>query len=317
MKVIVLLNCDAGTVVSALGETTESAVAHTMAAAGIDADIRCVARNQLAAQARKAAASDADVVVAGGGDGTVNTVAAAVAGTDKRLGVLPLGTLNHFARDLGLPLDLAGAVAVIAAGHTVSVDVGRVNHSVFINNSSIGMYSRVVLVREAQRRRGWSKWLAMGLAILKVFRRFPLLEVRLATGEAAIRRLTPLVFVGNNCYEFDLFTVGTRNCLCAGELGLYIANTQSRWGIVRLAIGGALGRLKQSRDFELSCQKELWIESRKRALHVALDGEIVTLRPPLHYRTWPGALQVCVLPTDVKSPETRGEATEALSSRAR
>lgn len=175
MKVIVLLNCDAGTVVTATRATTKSAVADAMAAAGIDADIRCVPHNLLAAQAPEAAGSDADVVVAGGGDGTVNTVAAALAGTDKRLGVLPLGTLNHFARDLGLPLDLAGAVAVIAAGHTESVDVGRVNHSIFINNASIGMYSRVVLVREAQRRRGWSKWLAMALAMLKVFRRFPML----------------------------------------------------------------------------------------------------------------------------------------------
>jgi diacylglycerol kinase family enzyme len=140
-----------------------------------------------------------------------------------------------------------------------------------------------------------------------------MLEVRLTTGEAAIRRRTPLVFVGNNRYEFDLFTVGTRNCLCAGELGLYIANIQSRWGIIRLAIRGALGRLKQSRDFELSCQTEFWIESRKRALRVAVDGEVVTLRPPLHYRTWPGALQVCVPKGNVGSSETRGEATVALS----
>ena len=312
MNVIVLLNRGAGTVVSATSATTEASVAHAMATAGIEADIRSVPHNLLAAQAREAADSDVDVVVAGGGDGTVNTVATALAGTDKRLGVLPLGTLNHFAKDLRLPLDLAGAAAVIAAGHTESVDVGRVNDSLFINNSSIGMYSRTVLVREAQRRRGWSKWLAMGLAMFKVFRRFPMLEVRLATDEAAIRRRTPLVFVGNNRYELDLFTVGTRNSLCAGELGLYIANTQSRWGIVKLAIRGAVGRLKQSRDFELSCQQEFWIESRKRALRVALDGEVVSLRPPLHFRTWPGALQVCVPKGNAARSESGAEATLPL-----
>jgi diacylglycerol kinase family enzyme len=147
----------------------------------------------------------------------------------------------------------------------------------------------------------------MGLAMLKVLRRFPMLQVHLTTDEAAIHRRTPLVFVGNNRYEFDLFTIGTRNCLCAGELGLYIANTQSRWGIVSLAIRGALGRLKQSRDFELSCQKEIWIESRKRTLSVALDGEVVTLHPPLHYRTWPGALQVYVPKTDAEGPERRNQ----------
>lgn len=273
---------------------TEAAVAVAMATAGIEADVQYVKHDQLLVAAQAAARSDADVVVAGGGDGTVNTVAAALAGTDKKLAVLPLGTLNHFAKDLGLPLDLATAAAVIAAGHAEAVDVGRVNDSIFINNSSIGLYSRAVLVREAHRRRGWSKWLAMGLAMLKVFRRFPTVQVRLSTDDATIRRRTPLVFVGNNRYEFDLFTIGTRGSLCAGELGLYIANTQSRWGIIKLIIRTAFGRLKQARDFELSCQKEFWIESRKHVLRVALDGEVVRLRPPLHYRTWPGALQVCV-----------------------
>jgi diacylglycerol kinase family enzyme len=308
MKVIVLLNRSAGSVVSATAARTDTAVARAMAAASIEADLRSVPHSQLATEARAAAGSDVDVVVAGGGEGTVNTVAAALAGTGKPLGVLPLGTLNHFARDLGLPLDLAGATAAIAARHTRPVDLGRVNDSVFINNSSIGLYTRAVMEREAHRRRGWSKWLAMGLAMLKVFRRFPMLEVRLTTEEAAIRRRTPLVFVGNNRYEFDLFTVGTRGSLCAGELGLYIANTQSRWGIVSLAIRGVLGKLKQARDFELSCQKEIWIETRKRSLRVALDGEVVTLSPPLHYRTWPGALQVCVpMSHDVRF-ENSGEA---------
>lgn len=314
MKVIVLLNRGAGAVVSLTAAKTASAVADAMAAAGIEADLRSVPHQQLAAETRTAAVSDADVVVAGGGDGTVNTVASALAGTGKPLGVLALGTLNHFARDLGLPLDLASASAVIAAGRTESVDLGRVNDSVFINNSSIGLYSRAVLVREAHRRRGWSKWWAMGLAMLKVFRRFPMLEVRLTTEGAAMRRRTPLVFVGNNRYEFDLFTVGTRDCLCAGELGLYIANTQSRWGMVRLAIRSAFGMLKQSRDFELSCQREIWVESRKRRLHVALDGEVVTLRPPLHYRAWPGALQVCVPKRDAARTETGGEAPADSSS---
>jgi diacylglycerol kinase family enzyme len=291
----------------------DAAAADAMTSSGIAADLRSVSHYQLAAEAKAAAGSDADVVVAGGGDGTVNTVAAALAGTGKPLGVLALGTLNHFARDLGIPLDLASAAAIIAAGHTEPVDVGRINDLVFVNNSSIGLYSRAVLVREAHRRRGFSKWWAMGLAILKVFRRFPMLEVRLTADGSAIRRRTPLVFVGNNRYEFDLFNVGTRDCLCAGELGLYIANTQSRWGMVRLAIRGAFGRLKQSRDFELSCQREIWVESRKRGLHVALDGEVVTLRPPLHYRTWPAALQVCVPKRNAARIETQGKNTENLS----
>src|SRR5436190_3598016 len=133
MKVIVLLNRGAGTVVSDTAAKTDAAVADVMAAAGITADLRSVLHHQLAVEAYAAAGSDADIVVAGGGDGTVNTVAAALAGTGKPLGVLALGTLNHFARDLGLPLDLASAAAAIAEGHTEPIDVGRVNDSVFIN----------------------------------------------------------------------------------------------------------------------------------------------------------------------------------------
>jgi len=118
MKVIVLLNRGAGTVVSATAAKMDAAAADAMTSSGIAADLRSVSHYQLAAEAKAAAGSDADVVVAGGGDGTVNTVAAALAGTGKPLGVLALGTLNHFARDLGIPLDLASAAAIIAAGHT-------------------------------------------------------------------------------------------------------------------------------------------------------------------------------------------------------
>ena len=310
MKVIVLLNRSAGTVASSTAARTDAAVAEAMSNVGIQANLRSVPHDQLKKEAQAAVRSDADVVVAGGGDGTINTVAAALAGADKPLGILPLGTLNHFAKDLGIPLELSGAAAVIAAGHTEPIDLGRVNDSVFINNSSIGLYSRAVVVREAHRQRGWNKWIAMGLAMLRVFRRFPMVEVRLTTDGDTVRRKTPLVFVGNNRYEFDLFTVGKRGSLCAGELGLYVANTQSRWGMIRLAIRLGLGRLKQSRDFELSCQQEFWIETRKSALRVALDGEIVTLKPPLHYRTWPGALRVCV-PKNQDVPLVRQEqATE-------
>ena len=94
-----------------------------------------------------------------GGDGTVDTVAAALVGTEVALGVLPLGTLNHFAKDLGLPLELGGAVQTIGAGYTVRIDVGDVNGQMFLNNSSLGLYPRIVRHRQKQTERlGRSKW---------------------------------------------------------------------------------------------------------------------------------------------------------------
>jgi diacylglycerol kinase family enzyme len=157
-------------------------------------------------------------------------------------------------------------------------------------------------MRESTRRKGISKWTAMLLAVLKTFRRFPLVRVRLETDQDALVRKTPLVFVGNNEYQLDLLKVGKRTCLDGGNLSLYVANTQSRWGVMALTLRALFGRLRQSRDFEERCVTQCWIESRRKKLHVALDGEVLKLHPPLHYRIWPGALRVAV--SVIESSET-------------
>ena len=89
--------------------------------------------------------------MAAGGDGTINSVASAVVGSEKSLGVLPFGTMNHFAKDLHIPLDLEGAVNTIVAGHKTKVDVGEVNGRIFLNNSSLGLYPSIVRERQKQR----------------------------------------------------------------------------------------------------------------------------------------------------------------------
>src|SRR3954464_9990148 len=128
----------------------------------------------------RAAAQRVDrVVVAAGGDGTISAVAAALAGTNKTLGVLPIGTLNHFAKDLNIPLDLEGAVRTIIEGETTPVDLGEVNGRVFINNSSLGLYPHIVSRREAQQQRlARGKWTAFFWATIQALRRFPFLDLR-------------------------------------------------------------------------------------------------------------------------------------------
>jgi diacylglycerol kinase family enzyme len=124
-------------------------------ALGADARITFAADGtDLVNLARVTARGDAERIVAGGGDGTLNAVAAATIDSGKTLGVLPLGTLNHFAKDLGIPLDLEGAVGAIVAGHAVRVDVGEVNGHLFLNNASLGLYPRIVRERERQQRAG-------------------------------------------------------------------------------------------------------------------------------------------------------------------
>ena len=137
-------------------------LARLAAPAGLDAAIELAhGGDEIAAAVRKAVAERPRMIVAGGGDGTVSTVAAALVDTDIVFGVLPLGTLNHFAKDLGVPLELADAVALLASGRPKRVDVGEVNGRIFVNNSSLGLYPDIVRDRERQQKRlGRGKWLA-------------------------------------------------------------------------------------------------------------------------------------------------------------
>jgi diacylglycerol kinase family enzyme len=284
----------------------ENTLSEAFKAAGVDARILIAQTGaEVIALAKRAAASDVDAIVAGGGDGTISSVAAAVIGTSKRLGVLPFGTMNHFAKDLRIPLDLAGAVKTIAAGRESSVDVGEVNGHIFINNSSLGLYPSIVREREKQQRLGWGKWPAYVWAALAVLRRYPFLNVRVDVDSGELDSRTPFVFIGNNEYEMETLNVGGRACLDKGELSLYMTNRTGRLGLMRLALRALLGGLRQEKDFVALCTKEIWIETKHKHVGVALDGEVIRIKPPLHYCARPGALPVLTPGTEQKAVGNR------------
>jgi diacylglycerol kinase family enzyme len=235
------------------------------------------------------------VIVAAGGDGTVNAVASAVAGTGIALGVLPVGTLNHFARDIGMPLGLDAAARVIVAGRRRAVDVGEVNGRVFVNNSSIGLYPTMVHRRDKQQRRlGRGKWQAMLWALHSVLRSHPFLDLALEIDGTAYRRRTPLVFIGNNEYRMEGFYVGLRERLDCGVLSLYLTHRGGRLGLLLLGLRALFGRLQQAKEFEAARVTRVRIESRHTRLLVATDGEVAAFDLPLEYRVRPRALQVIV-----------------------
>jgi diacylglycerol kinase family enzyme len=246
----------------------------------------------VADQARAAVEAGCRVAVAAGGDGTVNAVATAVLGRDIPLGVLPMGTLNHFAKDLGLPLELAEAVRVAAQGTVRRVDVGQVNGRVFLNNSSIGVYPRVVELRRKWESTGWGKWVAAFWASLAVLRRRPFMGVRIRTAEETVVRLTPFVFVGNNEYRMVGLKAASRESLTGGRLALCVMHASLRRSLLVLAWQVLWRGVDHVRELELFLVSEATVETRRRRLQVSLDGEVTVLASPLEYRIQPLALPV-------------------------
>jgi diacylglycerol kinase family enzyme len=245
--------------------------------------------------AREAVESSETTIVAAGGDGTINAVAGELAGTDKILGVLPIGTLNHFAKDLQIPLELEAAVRTVMQGRVVAVDAGEVNGRIFINNSSLGIYPQIVSRRKRQQQRlSRGKWPAFFWATVQALRRFPFLDLRIVFEGQEVRRRTAFLFVGNNEYEIEGFNLGSRACLNAGKLGLYLTQRTGRLGLFRLAFHALFGRVDQAKDFDLFSVAEARIETRRRRLLVARDGEVEWMETPLDYRIRPGALRVLV-----------------------
>jgi diacylglycerol kinase family enzyme len=235
------------------------------------------------------------LVVAAGGDGTVSTVAHALAETPRTLGVLPLGTLNHFAKDIGVPLDVESAVKTVVHGIPAMVDVGEVNGRTFVNNAGLGLYPAIVAHRELQQeRKGRGKWPAFARAVFNAFRRYPFMTLRVSLeGQERVFK-SAFVFVGNNEYQATALNFGGRTCLNSGRLGFYVGNRTGRMGLLRLALRALVGRLNQAKDFEAFCVEYARIESRKRVMLVSTDGEVNPMAPPLDFRIRPGVLRVMV-----------------------
>jgi diacylglycerol kinase family enzyme len=296
------LNSSAGTAAGKNRDDLRAELGAAFRKHAISASFEFVPGSELQAAAERAvksaAAGEIDAIVAGGGDGTIHTVASAVVGTDIPLGVIPLGTLNHFAKDLKIPLAVEDAVAVISGGVHRPVDVGEVNGEIFINNSSIGIYPHVVLDRDRRRKRlGLSKWTAMIMAGFRAFWDLPLYRLRIRAQDWQEACRSPCAFIGNNEYHLKGSSFGSRERLDRGELCLFVARQQSRLALLWLAVRCVAGLVDQ-RDLRTVATPAVEVSSRRKRLLVAFDGEIQWMQTPLHYRTRPAALRVLApLPT--------------------
>ncbi|QNM83888.1 sphingosine kinase [Sphingomonas sabuli] len=272
-----------------------AAIEQAIAAAGLSARPTWVDGGNVADLARQALDRGATTVVAGGGDGTLSSVAAVLAGTGMTMGILPLGTLNHFARDLGIPADIGEAAQVVAAGKVRQVDVAEVNGHLFLNNSAIGLYPLMVVDRDLQRRRlGRTKKRAMIVASIRTFARFKHQRLRLTVNDREESVETPLLFVGNNDYRVDIIGRGSRASLQDGELFVLVMRSTSRLGLVAATLRALFNRTRSGDMVQLTGVTSLRVTSRRSHLPVAVDGEVVGMASPLDYTIRPRALNVIV-----------------------
>ena len=250
----------------------------------------------LADAIRRAVREGAPRIIVAGGDGSLATAAGVIAGTDVSLGILPAGTLNHLAKDLGIPLDLAEAARIAVAGTVATIDVGRAGERIFLNTSSLGAYVVYVRTRERlERRLGY--WLASIVASVRLMFALRLFGVELdAEGKRRTYR-TPLVFVGVGERELRLPRLGGR--VDRGQRGLHVIVVESRTGarLLALALAAAARGLESvARGPALDA---ILVEHCRIALPFAtaligMDGEIVEMRGPLEYSLWRDALRVVV-----------------------
>jgi len=239
-------------------------------------------------------AADYDVVVAAGGDGTVSAVAGAVARAGKTLAIIPTGTLNHFARDAGIPTDLDQAAAVIGHGRERAVDIGAINDHIFINNVSLGNYPRMVHERDALERDGRSRTVATAIAVSRTWWHLRKMTVLLdIDGREATRRSTFIV-IGNGSYVLSGLSLGTRDEITDGKLSLYVAPPTGRLGALGLPIRTLIGALEQHEQFESFCAERVTITLAQRRVGVAIDGEVCELDSPLKCVVRKRALRVLV-----------------------
>jgi diacylglycerol kinase family enzyme len=289
--IIVILNTSSG---SNRIEDLPDHLAGLFKAAGAPAHIVPLsAPAEAPAAARSAVDRGADVVVAAGGDGTVNSVASVLVGSNVPLGVIPRGTLNHFARDAGIPVDLQRAVDTVAHGRVTRVDVGEVNGRVFLNNSSIGIYPSIVVEREALRHQGYWKWTAFAVATVRILRHYRGVVVRITAGESTHTARTPFLFVGNNQYRVEGRHLGARDRLDSGRLFAYLAPRVHARDLPKLLGRALIGREHDTLESFAAVMLRVDTPERRR-LRVATDGEVVVMSTPLNYRVRPSALGVIV-----------------------
>ncbi len=295
MKTAVLINLDSGKA-EELGSNPKEKIVSVFRQEGIpeeSLDLLAVPCTELKEAAEQLLNFSPDMIVAGGGDGTVNLLVNMIHHTDTVLGILPLGTFNHFARDAGIPLEMDAALRTLIKGDVQSVDIAEVNGHIFVNNSSVGIYPLSVTERKYQQRRlNIGKIPAMTLAVLKTIFWFPRYSITAKSQEIVHSVTSPAFFIGNNRYHLSPFSIGKRESVTEGILCGYAFECTRFFCPVHFLFLLLFNQLKLSDKFIDLRFREIILNSSKKHLKVSLDGEILKLNTPLIYKNYPGKLRL-------------------------
>jgi diacylglycerol kinase family enzyme len=252
----------------------------------------------IAASSRSYLSGEPKILVAAGGDGTINAVAHALIHTDSALGVIPAGTLNHFARDLCIPLTAEGAAANIVSGREIQIDVGTVNGRLFLNNSVLGLYPVYRAAREAYERKGlganrFTRFIAVLRSLVRVLLHLPQYRLHLTLEDGQTLSVkTAFVLIANNEHEIEQWNIGHRECLDKGHLWIYVLKRSTRWSLLKFFLRFLFKRFSRHDAFQIFKARAVRVDARFHHLKAGLDGEIVRLETPLEYRSLPRALRV-------------------------
>jgi diacylglycerol kinase family enzyme len=283
---IVLLNARAGTLIDRGADRLREDLRERLG--GRQAEVHLLRPRQIRAAIAQAAQGPYDVVVVGGGDGSISCAVDVLAGTGKALGILPLGTLNLLARDLGMPSDIADAAAALATAAPVRIDLARVNGRAFHSLSGLGFFSQMARAREETRGHPLGRFLGVGFAALRALRRAGRFDLQLTVDGRPERVDALAVLVTNNSFD-----AGWRRArLDAGELELHIAEDAGAIGKLKASADLLTGGWRDNAGIRSIVAREVTIAHARRRAWAATDGELAREQVPLRYTVLPRALTV-------------------------
>ncbi|HQZ11584.1 MAG TPA: diacylglycerol kinase family protein [Devosia sp.] len=293
MRFIGVLNRDGGTFRQTDMDAFIAMARDIFAAAGHELEARAVDGPDLRAELERAAADRGDVVLAGGGDGTISTAAAVCFAAGKPLAVLPAGTRNLFARTLRVPMNLEQALRDIAGGKLYAVDIATANGKPFVHQYSVGVHARLVRIREElDYNNRWQKMLASLRSFSGTLAKPLRFKVDILAPTGTQQRIASGISVSNNVLAEG--HVPYSDDIDGGVLGVYLVKPMSRWDLFKLLVGVMLGRWKaHPRVSENSVTSvTLMFPHRKRSAKAVIDGELVALPAKVELQVHPGALKV-------------------------